>query len=93
MRTLASLAGFSPAVVHRVDSLELVEDLIVAGPRRRAAARAPRRHAARVRVLPLADPGAALRAYAVTRRGRELWPPLRLVLDRLADTPTTSPVR
>ena len=29
--TVASLAGFAPRVVHRADSLELVEDLIVAG--------------------------------------------------------------
>jgi hypothetical protein len=35
-------------------------------------------------VLRLADPGAVLRAFAVVRRGREAWPPLRLVLDRLA---------
>ena len=31
VRTLASLAGFARAIVHRIDSLELVEDLIVAG--------------------------------------------------------------
>ena len=39
-----------------------------------------------VRVLPLAPPGALLRAYAVVRRGREAWPPLRLVLDRVTAT-------
>ena len=31
VRTLASLAGFAPRIVHRIDSLELVEDLIDAG--------------------------------------------------------------
>ena len=31
VRTLASLVGFTPRVVHRIDSLELVEDLIDAG--------------------------------------------------------------
>ena len=38
-----------------------------------------------VRVLPLSDPPVVLRAYAVTRRGREQWAPLRVVLERLAD--------
>jgi DNA-binding transcriptional LysR family regulator len=92
VRTLASLVGFTPRVVHRIDSLELVEDLIDAG---RGVGLLPLDHVAlrRVRVRPLVEPGATLRAYAVVRRGRELWPPLRLVLDRLADTPVTSPVR
>ena len=31
VRILASMAGFAPRVVHRADSLDLVEDLIVAG--------------------------------------------------------------
>ena len=31
VRTLASLAGFSPHIAHEIDSLDLVEDLIVAG--------------------------------------------------------------
>ena len=31
MRTLASLAGFVPRIAHEIDSLELVEDLILAG--------------------------------------------------------------
>jgi DNA-binding transcriptional LysR family regulator len=83
LRTLASLAGFAPRVVHRVDSLELVDDLIVAGlgvallPRGRGSRRG-------VKVLSLGEPRVRLRAYAVTRRGREQWPPLRAVLARLA---------
>lgn len=46
----------------------------------------PRGRASRrgVKVLPLTDPRVRLRAYAVTRRGRRAWPPLRAVLDRLA---------
>ena len=82
LRVLASLAGFTPRVVHRIDSLELLDDLIVAGmgigllPRGRASRRG-------VRVLPLTDPRVTLRAYAVTRRGRDRWPPLTAVLDRL----------
>ena len=36
-----------------------------------------------VRVLDLAGTGVVLTAYAATRRGRDAWPPLRLLLDRL----------
>ncbi len=83
VRTLASLVGFAPRVTHRIDSLELVEDLIVAG---RGVGLLPRTRPSTpgVRVLPLPDPGALLRAFAVVRRGREAWPPIRLVLDRIA---------
>jgi DNA-binding transcriptional LysR family regulator len=86
VRTLASLAGFTPRITHRIDSLELVEDLIEDGrgvgllPVGRTGARAG---GAGVRVLPLAAPGAGLRAYAVVRRGRDAWPPLRLLVDRV----------
>jgi DNA-binding transcriptional LysR family regulator len=82
VRTLASIAGFSPKIAHQIDSLDLVEDLIVAGygigllPIARATG-------SRVKVLPLADGNPILTAYAVTRRGRSTWPPLRVVLDRL----------
>jgi DNA-binding transcriptional LysR family regulator len=31
VRTLAALAGFTPRIVHEIDSLDLVEDLILAG--------------------------------------------------------------
>jgi hypothetical protein len=37
-----------------------------------------------VRVLPLTDPDVRLRAYAVVRSGRVVWPPLALVVDLLA---------
>ena len=83
VRTLASLAGFVPRIAHEIDSLELVEDLIVAGygvgllPIGRPTDRG-------VKVLPLSDPKVMLTAYAVTRRGRATWPPLRAVLDRTA---------
>ena len=55
LRTLASMAGFTPRVMHRIDSLELVDDLIVAGlgvgllPRGRTCRRG-------VTVRPLRDP-------------------------------------
>ena len=83
LRTLASMSGFVPEVVHRIDSLELVDDLILAGhgigllP----LGRTPRRG---VRVVPVSDPEVTMRAYAVTRRGRDRWPPLRVLLERLA---------
>jgi DNA-binding transcriptional LysR family regulator len=82
VRTLASLAGFRPRIAHRIDSLDLLEDLIVEGfgvgllPVTR-----PVRDG--VLVLPLADPQVVLTTFAVVRRGRSTWPPLRLVLDRL----------
>ena len=82
VRTLAALAGFTPRVAHEIDSLDLVEDLIIAGygvgllPIGRPTVRG-------VKVLPLHDPEVVLTAYAVTRRGRSTWPPLRVVLDRM----------
>jgi DNA-binding transcriptional LysR family regulator len=83
LRTLASMAGFTPRIAHRVDSLELVDDLVVAG---RGLALLPRGRASRrgVTVRPLTDPRVRLRAYAVTRRGRDRWPPLRAALERLS---------
>jgi DNA-binding transcriptional LysR family regulator len=82
VRALASLAGFTPTIAHQIDSLDLVEDLIVAGfgvgllPLGRPTG-------AGVTVLPLHQPEVVLTAYAVTRRGRGDWPPLRAVLDRM----------
>jgi DNA-binding transcriptional LysR family regulator len=67
---------------HQSDSLDVVEDLIVAGMgvALLPADRPPRPRVAR---LALTQPEVRLRAYAHTRRGRTAWPPLRLVLDRL----------
>ena len=82
VRTLASLAGFSPSIAHQIDSLDLVEDLIVAGfgvgllPLGRPTG-------AGVTILPLHNPDVTLTAYAVTRRGRSAWSPLRAILDRM----------
>jgi DNA-binding transcriptional LysR family regulator len=78
VRTIASLAGFEPRIAHRADSLELVQDLIIAGlgvgllP-------ADGRLVAGVRLVALRRPDVALRSYAVTRPGRDSWAPLRLV--------------
>jgi len=85
VRTLASMAGFRPRITHQADSLELVQDLVVAGlgvgllpadqPTRRGVA-----------LRRLRDPEVRLRGYAVTRRGRATWPPLAALLGVLADT-------
>ncbi|MEV0725895.1 LysR family transcriptional regulator [Micromonospora purpureochromogenes] len=83
VRTIASMADFEPRIEHRADSLELVQDLIVAGlgvgllP-------ADQPTVPGIRLLPLTGPEARLRSYAVTRRGRAAWPPLALILDLLA---------
>src|ERR671923_2957268 len=69
VRTIASLAGFEPRIAHRVDSLELVQDLIVAElgvgllP-------ADGRLLAGVRLVALGRPEVVLRSYAVMRPGR-----------------------
>lgn len=86
LRTIASMAGFTPRVAHRIDALELVDDLIVA---RLGVGLLPRDRTPRagVTVLPLSEPPVTLRAYAVIRRGRDRWPPLRAVLDQLTPPP------
>lgn len=83
VRALARTAGFEPRVAHRADSLDLVGAMIAGGlgvgllptdgPDLEG-----------VRVVPLSDPELRLRAYAVTRRGRDGWPPVAAVLDLLA---------
>jgi DNA-binding transcriptional LysR family regulator len=84
VRVLASMAGFQPTIAHRVDSLDLVQDLIAAGlgigllP-------ATRPTIDEVALVPLREPDVVLRAFAVTRRGRAAWPPLALVLRLIAE--------
>jgi DNA-binding transcriptional LysR family regulator len=84
VRTVASLEGFTPRIVHRADSLDLVQDMIVAGlgvgllPMD-----APTLPG--VRVLAVTGAKVRMRCYAVTRRGRAGWPPLALVLRLLTD--------
>ncbi|MFD2421771.1 LysR family transcriptional regulator [Amycolatopsis pigmentata] len=83
VRTLASMAGFTPRVTHRADSLELVEDLITASGD--SVGLLPMDHptSGGVTVLPLAGPDVRQRAFACTRHGRAAWPPLALVLKLL----------
>jgi DNA-binding transcriptional LysR family regulator len=84
VRTVASMAGFEPRIAHRVDSLELVQDLIVAGL---GVALLPTDQPTLpgIRLLPLAAPDVVLRSYAVTRRGSAHWPPLALILGLLGE--------
>ena len=81
---VAGLAGFTPAVRHRSDSLELLQDMIVAGL---GVGLLPQDGPTRegVRVLPLRRPDVLLRAHAVVGRGRTGWPPLALLLRMLRD--------
>jgi DNA-binding transcriptional LysR family regulator len=79
VRALARTAGFDPAVTHRADSLDLVQDLVQAGlgvglmPLHQPTVPG-------VRVLPLTEPDLVLRAFVLTRRGRGRWPPLAATL-------------
>ncbi|MGP9780868.1 LysR family transcriptional regulator [Glutamicibacter sp. AOP12-B1-11] len=82
LRLLSSMAGFTPAMRHQADSLDLVEDLILAGlgvgllPENR-----PGRDG--ITILPLQNPDLRLRAFARTRTGRGAWPALALVLEKI----------
>ncbi|MFF1709110.1 LysR family transcriptional regulator [Streptomyces sp. NPDC058268] len=82
IRTLASMAGFTPRITHQADSLDLVQGMITAnlgvGLLPAGTATFPA-----VRFLPLAGPDVELRAYAVAGHGRLNWAPLALVTDLL----------
>ena len=85
IRVVASLAGFEPRITQRADSLDLVQDMILAGlgvgllPVGRPAVRG-------VTLRRLRQPEAIQRSYAVTRRGHAAWPPLGLVLRLVLQT-------
>ncbi len=83
VHTLASMAGFAPRITHRVDTLELVQDLIRSGLGVGLLPLDAPTHPD-VAVLPLRDPAVTLRAYTAVRRGRARWAPLALVLESLA---------
>lgn len=82
IRTVASMAGFTPRVTHKADNLDLVQDMIAAGM---GVGLLPSTQARRpgVRFLPLTAPQVERRSYAVARHGRLNWPPLALVTDLL----------
>jgi DNA-binding transcriptional LysR family regulator len=88
VRILASMTGFEPRLSHQADSLELVEDLILSGmgvgllPSDRPTEPG-------IALLALNQPEVRLRSYARTRRGRRVWPPLALVLNRVVSQAQT----
>jgi DNA-binding transcriptional LysR family regulator len=84
IRLVASLAGFQPRITHSADSLELLQEMILAGvgvgllPAARPSARG-------VTLRRLRQPEVTVRSYAVTRQGHSAWPPLALVLRMIQD--------
>jgi DNA-binding transcriptional LysR family regulator len=91
IRTLASMAGFTPRFTHQADSLDLVQGMIAAGL---GVGLLPEATAAlpTVRIVPLAEPAIELRAFAAARRGRLDWPALTFLTSMLRDrTPAISP--
>ena len=78
IRVVASLAGFEPRITQRADSLDLVQDMILAGL---GVGLLPAARPVRgVSLRRLRQPEVIQRSYAVTRRGYAAWPPLALVL-------------
>ncbi|MZD09812.1 LysR family transcriptional regulator, partial [Streptomyces sp. SID5785] len=92
IRTLASMAGFTPRITHQADSLDLVQGMITAGLGVGLLA-VDTPVFPGVRLLPLDGPPVVLRACAVVRHGRLDWPPLALVTDLLVrrGAPTAGP--
>lgn len=79
---LCGTAGYAPMIRHYVDSLALVQQLVVAGLGVGLLAETEPRLPG-VTLLPVNEPPVTQRAYACTRIGRDSWPPVRLVLERL----------
>jgi DNA-binding transcriptional LysR family regulator len=88
VRTLASMAGVTPNIQHRIDSLDLVQDLIASDMGVGLLPTWTTVHDG-VRIAHLNHPDLHMQTYAVTRKGRAAWAPLRLLLDRL--TSATAP--
>ncbi len=85
VRILASLAGFTPDIQHKIDSLDLVQDLIAAGM---GVGLLPSWTIPQdgVDILALNNPDLVMRTYAITRTGRDAWSPLRLLLNQLTSS-------
>ena len=89
---LCALAGWTPRIGHRADSLELVIDLVLAGHGvSLLPADAP--GAGRLRMVPLALARIERRMWSVVRAGAQAWPATTAVIDavrRHAETLTTT---
>jgi DNA-binding transcriptional LysR family regulator len=88
---LCALGGWTPRIRHRVDSLELVIDLVLAGhgvgllP-----VAAP--GADRLRMLPLTLARTDRRMWSVVRAGAQAWPAITAVIDAVRRHAETSPL-
>lgn len=80
---VCGLAAYRPMIEHRVDSLELVLDIVSADL---GVALVPGFLPARPGVRYVAMPGLVVRRrmFAITRPGRERWPAVALVIERVA---------
>jgi DNA-binding transcriptional LysR family regulator len=92
IRTLASMAGFTPRFTHQADSLDRVQFMIAAGL---GVALLPIGEDTYplVRLIPLTAPHLELRAYALARHGRLDWPPLALVTSLLQQASHPAPAQ
>ena len=90
VRTLAAMAGFTPRITHRTDSLDLAQEMITAGL---GVALLPDGYPThpQVRFLPLTGPDVERRAYAVARHGQLNWPPLAQVTGLLRQASQRTP--
>ncbi|NYI04845.1 LysR family transcriptional regulator [Allostreptomyces psammosilenae] len=85
VQRLCALAGFSPRIVHRADSLHLINTMVGAGcgvgllPRLAAQ---PER--ADVALRPLSGVPATRRALLLHRTGQDVWPPIAAVREHLS---------
>ena len=84
IHAVATLAGFTPRITHRSDSLELVQDMIAEGL---GVGMLPEAMPTRpgVEIATLTEPQVELRSFALTRGGREQWPPMAVVLRLLEE--------
>jgi DNA-binding transcriptional LysR family regulator len=79
-KRLCALAGWTPRVRHRADSLELVIDLVLAGHGvSLLPADAPGAH--RLRMVPLMLAPTDRRMWSVVRAGAQAWPATTAVID------------
>ncbi|WP_191563169.1 LysR family transcriptional regulator [Janibacter melonis] len=79
VRFLGGLAGIAPRVTHRMDSLDLVCDLVRDG---HGVGLVPQWYPLPAGVaLVTLDPPVEMTAYAVHQEGRDVWLPLRTLLD------------
>jgi len=80
---VCAAAGVTPAIAHKVDSLQLILDFVAADL---GIALVPASLTARegVSFVPLSTDGPRRRMYAATRPGRQDWPASALVTQRVA---------